>query len=80
MIRHAPDRVTNVVVSNKVIQRLITGECFRDQRIDFVFCPISQEHRTSLRAQHEDVSCAIVFLVTARALMLANNVMVVFLD
>src|SRR2546423_7441117 len=79
-MQHAPDCVTNVIVSNKVIQRWITGERFRYQPINFFFSPISQKYWPSLRAQHENVTRAIVFLVRARAFMLANDVTVILID
>ena len=41
---------------------------------------ISQEHRPGLRAQHQDVSRAIIFLVAPRAFVFANDVAVVFID
>ena len=79
IIRHAPDCVTNVIVSDKVIERRIARERFSNQPIDLFLRAISQKHRTGLRAQHEDMARAIIFFVATRALVLANCVLVVLI-
>src|SRR4030095_16358138 len=41
---------------------------------------VSQKHGTSLRTQHNHVTRAVVFLITPRSLMFADDVVVVFIN
>src|SRR5438105_6657305 len=75
----APDRMMKIVVRDKVIKRRIVSQSLSDERVDLFLGPISQKHRPCLGPQHQDLARAIVFLVAARALVLANYVLIVFI-
>src|SRR5947207_2859184 len=48
--------------------------------IDLGPSPVSQKYWTSLRAQHQHVTCAIVFFIASRALVFTNRTVVVLVD
>src|SRR5204863_6828798 len=74
-----PDRMSHAIRRSEVKQRRYCcrgGNLF----IDLGPSPVSQKHWTSLRAQHQHVTCAIVFFIASRALMFTNRAVVVLVD
>src|SRR5207302_11347772 len=69
VIRHPPDGVTNVVSRRKVVERPTSCERIGNQRINPRRSAISYKHRACLRAQHHDVTRAIVFFVAPSTLV-----------
>ena len=70
----------NMIVGHKIIKRRVVSQRFSDERVDLFLGPVGQKHRPRMGAQHQNVARAIVFFVAARALVLANNRRVVFID
>ena len=72
----APDGVAHAVVGLEVVERLADGLGL-DERVEAAVGAVGQEDGAGLRAQGQDVARAVVLLVGARALVLADDVGVV---
>ena len=77
-IGHMPDGVLNSVVRGEV-ENGISHRRLHHHRVDIAAGPVGQKHRSGLRAQHQHVLGAIVFLVAARAFVFANQVLVILI-
>ena len=75
----APYRVVHAVGRLEVVQRFALLRASH-QPIDIVCSRIRQEDDTRLRAQLDDVPCAVVFLVAAGPLVLADDVRLILVD
>src|SRR5438034_1687521 len=75
----APDRMLNAVGRTKVVKRFC---CHRllCQCIYRRLSAIRKKHWSGLRAEDQHMSGAIILLVTTRALVLTNNVLVILIN
>ena len=69
----------HAVLSREIVERLTRG-CTFHSRVDLFQRTIGQEHDTRLRPHLHDVARTIVFFVAPRALVLLDQVSLVFVD